>query len=127
MINISDEAAAKIKEILKAENMSHAGFRISTGASSCCGPQYEISIDDKTGTGDSVVEKSGAKIFLDADATKALDGAVIDFINDERGAGFVVSFPDRDAPSGGCGCGDGGSSGGSCGPSGSKGGCGCGC
>jgi len=127
MINISDEAAEKIKEILKVENMSHAGLRISAGASSCCGPQYEISIDDKTGAGDTVVEKSGAKVFLDSGADKALDGAELGFINDERGQGFVLSFPNKEM-SGGCGCGT--DSGGSCGPSeskGSKGGCGCGC
>lgn len=124
MVTISEEAAEKIKEILKAENMSHAGLRISAGASSCCGPQYEISIDEKTGDGDTVVEKSGAKLFLDADAAKALDGAEVGFINDERGQGFVLSFPNKDL-SGGCGCGP--DTGGSCGPSDPKGGCGCGC
>ncbi len=123
MISISDEAAEKIKEILKVENMSHAGLRISAGASSCCGPQYEISIDDKTGDGDTVVEKGGAKLFLDADASKTLDGAVLGFINDERGQGFVLSFPNKDT-SGGCGCG-GGESSGSCAPKSGSGGCGC--
>jgi iron-sulfur cluster assembly accessory protein len=126
MINISEEAAEKIKEILKVENMSHAALRISAGASGCCGPQYEISIDDKTGDGDTVIEKSGAKVYLDADSTKALEGGELGFINDERGQGFVLSFPNRES-SGGCGCGGGESSGGSCGPSDSKGGCGCGC
>ena len=129
MINITDEAAKKITEILKLENMSHAGLRISAGSSSCCGPKYEISIDDKTGNGDTVVEKHGAKIYLDADATKKLDGAELAFINDERGQGFVLSFPGQDT-GGGCGCSSGGASGGSCGSGGSsskgKGGCGCG-
>ena len=125
MINISDEAAEKIKEILKVENMSHAGLRISAGASSCCGPQYEISIDDKTGTGDKIVEKNGAKVFVDTDTAKALDGAVIGFINDERGQGFVLSFPNRGDASGGCGCGGGDASGG-CSPKSGNGGCGCG-
>ncbi len=123
MINISDEAAEKIKEILKVENMSHAGLRISAGGASCCGPQYEISIDDKTGDGDIVVEKNGAKIYLDPDASKALDGAEVGFINDERGQGFVLSFPGRE-PSGSCGCGGGEPSGG-CAPSSGSGGCGC--
>ncbi len=125
MITISDEAAEKIKDILKVENMSHAGLRISAGASSCCGPQYEISIDDKTGDGDTVVEKNGAKLFLDGDAAKALDGAEVGFINDERGQGFVLSFPNKDL-SGSCGCGP-DTGGGSCGPADTKGGCGCGC
>ena len=125
MISISEEAAEKIKEILKVENMSHAGLRISAGASSCCGPQYEISIDDKTGDGDTVVEKSGAKVYLDSGASKALDGAELGFINDERGQGFVLSFPNKDMP-GGCGCGP-DTGGGSCGPADTKSGCGCGC
>ena len=128
MINITDEAAKKITEILKLENMSHAGLRISTGGgSSCCGPQYEISIDEKTGTGDTVVEKLGAKIYPDADANKKLEGAELAFINDERGQGFVLSFPGQNT-GGGCGCSSNGSSGSACGSGGgsSKGGCGCG-
>ncbi len=130
MINISDLAADKIKDIMKAEGMPQAGLRIygSSGGCGCSGgPQFEIAIDDKAGTGDTVVENRGAKLYVDSDTAKVLDGAELGFISDERGEGFVLNFPNG-APksSGGCGCGPSGSSqGGGCG-SGSGGGCACG-
>jgi iron-sulfur cluster assembly accessory protein len=127
MITLSDVAAEKIKEILKAEGMPNAGLRVYASGGSCCGPSYEISIDDKSGDGDTVVENKGAKLFVDDATGKALNGAELGFIVDERGEGFVLSFPNG-APSGGsCGCGpDAGSSGGCGSGSGkSSGGCGC--
>ena len=130
MITISDVAAEKIKDIMKAEGMPQAGLRIYGAGGGCgCsgGPQYEIAIDDKAGEGDTVVENQGAKLYVDADTAKVLDGVEVSFVNDERGQGFVLSFPNGAPQSGGCGCGpSGGSQGGSCGStSGAGGGCGC--
>ncbi len=125
MITISDVAADKIKEILKAEGLPNHALRITTAGGGCCGPSYEIMIDDKTGEGDTVVEKSGAKLFVDESAAKALDGAELGFIEDERGSGFVLGFPNGAPAGGSCGCGgeESGSHshGGGCG----SGGCGC--
>ena len=105
MITISDIASDKIKEILKAEGVPNHGLRVTANGGSCCSPSYEIMIDDKAGDGDTVVEKSGAKLYVDAATAKALDGAELGFISDERGEGFVLGFPNG-APSGGsCGCG----------------------
>jgi len=133
MITISDIAAEKIKDILKIEGMPDSALRVTASGGGCCGPQYEIMIDDKSGDGDTVVEKNGAKLIVDAVTVKALSGAELGFISDERGEGFVLGFP-KGAPSGsGCGCGSGESSGGGCGSDqGSGGGCGsdsggCGC
>lgn len=126
MVTISDVAAEKIKDILKVEGMPQAALRITAGAGSCCGPQYEIMIDEKTGTGDTVVEKNGAKLFLDPSAVAALDGALLDFISDDRGEGFAIAFPNGRPSTGGCGCGPDAGSGG-CGSGAGKGSGGCGC
>jgi len=129
MIKISDVAADKIKEIMKAEGMPQAGLRIygSSGGCGCSGgPQFEIAIDDKAGTGDTVVENRGAKLYVDSSTAKTLEGVELGFISDERGEGFVLNFPNGAPQSGGCGCGpSAGGMGGGCG-SGSGGGCACG-
>jgi iron-sulfur cluster assembly accessory protein len=125
MITITEIAADKIKEILKAEGVPNHALRVSAAGGGCgCGPSFEIMIDDKTGDGDTVVEKNGARLFVDAMTASKLEGAEIEFISDERGEGFAIGFPNG-APSGGsCGCGGGDDSkpsGGGCG----SGGCGC--
>jgi iron-sulfur cluster assembly protein len=124
MITISDTASEKIREILKAEGVPNHGLRVSASGGGCCGPSYEIMIDDKTGDGDTVIEKNGAKVFVDASTAKTLDGAELGFISDERGDGFVLGFPNGAPAGGSCGCGGGEpshSGGGGCG----SGGCGC--
>lgn len=130
MITITDVAADKIKEILKAEGTPQAGLRVFTGGGGCgcSGPTFEIAIDDKAGDGDTVVENKGAKIYVDAETAKSLKGAELSFIADDRGEGFVLGFPNGAPQGGSCGCGpDGGPSTGGCGSgSNSGGGCACG-
>ena len=109
MITIADLAADKIKEILKAEGMPNHGLRISAaaGGCGCSGPSYEIMIDDKSGDGDTVVEKNGAKLYVDESTSKTLADAELGFVSDERGEGFVIGFPNGAPAGGSCGCGDG--------------------
>ena len=127
MITISEVAADKIKEILEAEGVPKHALRVTAAASGgCgCGPSYEIMIDDKTGDGDTVVEKNGARLFVDEATAKKLAGAELGFISDERGEGFAIGFPNGAPEGGSCGCGGGEDQ-----PKKSKGGCGsggCGC
>ncbi len=125
MITMSDLAADKIKEILKIEGVPNHALRVTASGGGCCGPSYEIMIDDKAGDGDTVVEKNGARLFVDQETSKKLDGAELGFIMDERGEGFVLGFPNGAPLGGGCGCGgaeESKPSGGGCG----SGGCSCG-
>ena len=122
MITISDLAADKIKEILKAEGVPNHGLRVSAAGGGCCGPSYEIMIDDKAGDDDTVVEKNGAKLFIDMATASNIAGAELGFISEERGEGFVIGFPNGAPAGGSCGCGEQETrSGGGCG----SGGCGC--
>ncbi len=125
VITLTDMAADKIKEILKVEGVPNHALRVTASGGSCCGPSYEIMIDDKAGDGDVVVEKNGARLFVDEATSKKLDGAELGFISDERGEGFVLGFPNGAPAGGSCGCGgeeQKTSNGGGCG----SGGCSCG-
>lgn len=116
MITMSDIAAEKIREILKVEGLPNHGLRIVTSGGGCCGgSQYEITIDDKAGEGDTVVEKNGSKLFLDAATARALDGAELGYVKEDGAEGFVLSFPHGSPGGGSCGCG----------PSDASGGCAC--
>ncbi len=124
MITISDEAASKIKEILKAEGLPNHGIRVATAGGGCgCGPSFEIMIDDKAGDGDTVVEKDGAKMFVDASTTQKLEGAELGYAVSEQGEGFVLGFPNGAPAGNSCGCGgeESASKSSGCG----SGGCGC--
>ncbi|HEX9020819.1 MAG TPA: iron-sulfur cluster assembly accessory protein [Nitrospirota bacterium] len=124
MITISDVAAEKIKDILKVEGVPNHALRVTATGGGCCGPSYEIMIDDKSGDGDTVIEKNGAKLFVDASTAQKLEGAELGFISDERGEGFILNYPNGAPAGGSCGCGgeESAPKGGGCG----SGGCGCG-
>ncbi len=126
MITIADLAADKIKEVLAAEGVPNHGLRITAATGCGCGPSYEIMIDDKSGDGDTVIEKNGARLYVDAATSKVLADAELGFIMDERGEGFVIGYPNGAPAGGSCGCGGedsqpGKKSSGGCG----SGGCGC--
>jgi len=124
MFTISEIAAEKIKEILKIEGVPNHALRVSAAGGCGCGPSYEIMLDDKAGDGDSVFEKNGARVFVDASTNTKLDGAELGYIADERGEGFIIGYPNGAPAGGSCGCGGGEESKPSSGGCGS-GGCGC--
>ena len=44
------------------EGVPNHALRVTANGGGCCGPSYEIMIDDKAGDGDVVVEKNGARL-----------------------------------------------------------------
>jgi iron-sulfur cluster insertion protein len=107
MLKISDSAAEKAKEILKAEGKEGWGLRIFVQGSSCCGPSYGMDIDEKAAEGDETVEKNGLKVFVNKETAASLAEKEIDYVSNDRGEGFVING--GEAPS--CGSGSGAASG----------------
>jgi iron-sulfur cluster assembly accessory protein len=103
VLQISDIAAEKAKEILKAEGKEGWGLRIFIHGSGCCGPSYGMDIDEKAADTDQTVEKNGLKVFCDSEAFASLSDKEIDFIKTEQGEGFVINNPNQ-ASSCGSGC-----------------------
>ncbi|UCE71162.1 MAG: iron-sulfur cluster assembly accessory protein [Nitrospiraceae bacterium] len=104
MVTVSDAAAAKTKEILEAEGKGDCGLRFTTAGSSCCGPSYSIDIVEKPGDGDEIIEKNGARFYIEQTTLASIKGMEIDFVDDGQRQGFV--FTGGQAPS----CGSGGCS-----------------
>ena len=107
MLTMTDKAADKVRfyagEMPEAKGKE---LRIFVQGGGCSGFQYGFTFDDVQ-EGDTVVESAGLKVLVDPTSAPYLEGATVDFVDDERGAGFVVDNPNA-APS--CSCG-----GGSCG------------
>ncbi len=104
VLTISDVAAEKAKEILKAEGKEGWGLRIFIHGSGCCGPSYGMDINENAGEGDQVVEKNGLKVFCDNEAFASLDNKEMDFVKTPQGEGFVINAVGGAAPSCGSGC-----------------------
>lgn len=91
MLKVSDIAAEKAKEILKAEGKEGWGLRIFIHGSGCCGPSYGMDINETPSEGDETIEQNGLKVFVDKEAFTSLSNKEVDFIKNEQGEGFVIN------------------------------------
>ncbi|MDF2926197.1 MAG: iron-sulfur cluster assembly accessory protein [Paenibacillaceae bacterium] len=102
MINISDQAASRIKELLDAEETPDLFLRLGVRPGGCSGFSYAMGFDDEEKSGDRVLTVSGLKVVVEEDSMRYLDGVEIDFKSEGMSGGFTIDNPNAAAS---CGCG----------------------
>lgn len=103
MIELSAAAAAQLLVLVEEKGLDSgsAGLRLAVEKGGCAGLQYAMSIGPSQ-EGDIVIERDGAKLYIDRESLEWLDGCQIDYEDGLAGAGFRVINP-RATRS--CGCG----------------------
>jgi iron-sulfur cluster assembly protein len=108
MVSFSQHAIEKVREF--AGQMPEAegkNLRLFIQGVGCGGFSYGFAFDERR-DGDTVVEDEDLVVLIDPQSAPLLEGASVDFVEDERGAGFVVDNPNTPDPEMGGGCGSGG-------------------
>lgn len=100
-VTLSQAAAARIRAIAQGEPAS-AGLRVAVEGGGCSGFQYEIGIDQAAQADDLVVERDGARLFVDQVSLPFLLGSEVDWVDELIGASFKVKNPNAKSS---CGCG----------------------
>jgi iron-sulfur cluster assembly accessory protein len=100
-VTVSERAARRIGEILKAEPAG-AMLRVSVEGGGCSGFQYKFDIERAKTDDDLVIARDGATVLIDSMSVGYMAGSEIDFIDDLIGASFKVKNPKATAA---CGCG----------------------
>lgn len=100
-IVLSQRAAARIRSVV-AEEPAGAGLRVAVEGGGCSGFQYDIAIAPAANPDDLVIERDGARLFVDPVSLPYLLGAEIDWVEEVIGASFKVKNPNATAS---CGCG----------------------
>ena len=109
MISFSEKAIDKVKEFSgQMPEAEGKNLRIFIQGVGCSGFSYGFTFDDKLDD-DTVVETGDISVLVDPHSVPHLNGATVDFVEDQRGAGFTVDNPN--SPASACGVGDGGCSG----------------
>ncbi len=103
-VTLTIDAAAKVKEIIAAEeNADEMALRLGVKRSGCSGYAYDMFFDSRIDESDFVSETDGVKLVVDAESLSMVTGATVDFKDDGlSGAGFSIENPNV---SGTCGCG----------------------
>ena len=96
IVNITDNAAEKVKTLLAQEGEEDLALRIGVRPGGCSGFQYSIYFDDE------VFETKGVRVLIDAMSVPYIVGSEFDYVDGLMGAGFAVNNPNVQ---GGCGCG----------------------
>jgi iron-sulfur cluster assembly accessory protein len=100
-LTLSERAARRIGEILKAEPAG-AMLRVSVEGGGCSGFQYKFDIERARADDDVVIDRDGARVLIDPVSLQYMAGSQIDFVDDLIGAAFKVANPNATAS---CGCG----------------------
>ncbi len=104
MINISEKAAERIREIKKAEKKEGVFFvRVSVQGGGCSGLSYQLDFDTEPKPEDQVFEDNGEKVVTDIKSLLYLYGTTLEFSSGLNGKGFFFDNPNATRT---CSCGE---------------------
>ncbi len=102
-MNLTDAAAARIREIMANSNQDIAGLRVGVKNAGCAGMEYTLDYAATADPLDDLVEDHGVKLFIDPKAVLFLLGTEMDYKVDRLSSGFVFNNPNQTSA---CGCGE---------------------
>jgi iron-sulfur cluster insertion protein len=102
-ITVTESAARRIAEVMRAEGTSGGFLRISVSGGGCSGFQYGMTMDDTQQADDRVFSRDGISVVIDETSLGLLNGAEVDFVEDMMGASFQIRNPNAASS---CGCGN---------------------
>jgi iron-sulfur cluster assembly accessory protein len=101
-ITLTDEAAAKVAELLAQEGGADLALRVAVRPGGCSGFSYEMFFDADVADDDVRTEFGAVAVVVDPTSASLLQGATLDFKDGLQGAGFSINNPNATRT---CGCG----------------------
>ena len=101
LINVTEAAAGKIRELLNEEGKLESGLRVFVQGGGCSGFQYALAFDAPK-PDDHRFEAQGVSVVVDKTSMQFVFGSEVDYVEGLQGAGFQVNNPNVVAA---CGCG----------------------
>lgn len=100
---LTDEAAAKVRNLLDQEGRDDLSLRIAVQPGGCSGLRYQLFFDERSLDGDAVEDFGGVNVVVDRMSAPYVTGATIDFVDTIERQGFTIDNPNA---TGSCACGD---------------------
>jgi iron-sulfur cluster assembly protein len=102
MIQLTEKAIGKVREILDTQEPKPAGLRIAVVGGGCSGFSYSMAFENTPNMLDKTYKFEELKVFVDQASMLYLDGAEVDYVETLEGSGFKFSNPNVKST---CGCG----------------------
>lgn len=102
-IEISEKAAGHIVALAQQKGTPRGGLRLGVKGGGCSGLSYFMDWAAEPARFDQIIERDGARVFVDPKSAVFLAGTVIDWQQTLMQSGFVFRNPNVKSA---CGCGE---------------------
>jgi iron-sulfur cluster assembly protein len=102
MVQLTEKAIGKVKDIMSSQSPAPGGLRIAVVGGGCSGFSYSMAFENQPNLLDKTYDFGGLKIYIDQASMLYLDGAEVDYVETLEGAGFKFNNPHVKST---CGCG----------------------
>ena len=102
MIQLSERAVGKVKEIMDQQDPKPNGLRIAVVGGGCSGFSYSMAFENAPSMLDKTIKYDGLAVYVDQASLLYLDGCEVDYVETLEGAGFKFNNPNVKST---CGCG----------------------
>ena len=103
IISITDQASARVQEIVKGAESDVIGLRIGIKTAGCSGLQYTVEFAKEQQPFEDAIDVNGVRLLIDPAAVMFLVGTEMDWTEDKFNSSFVFNNPNETAR---CGCGE---------------------
>ena len=103
IISLSDNAVARIKEIMSKAEKGLVGLRVGVKSGGCAGMSYIMEYTKEVKPNDEIIEDKGVKLFVDPGAIMYLLGTEMDYKKEQFSSSFIFKNPNETER---CGCGE---------------------
>jgi len=93
MVQLTETAVGKVKEILDSQEPKPAGLRISVVGGGCSGFSYSMTFENSPGMLDKTYKYGDLNVFIDQASLLYLKGAEVDYVESLEGSGFKFNNP----------------------------------
>jgi iron-sulfur cluster assembly protein/iron-sulfur cluster insertion protein len=102
VITLTEAAANKVGELIRAEGEDGLALRVAVRPGGCSGFSYEMFFDTDVAADDVQQSYGAVQVVVDPSSAQLLSGATLDYKDGLQGAGFSIDNPNAQRT---CGCG----------------------
>jgi iron-sulfur cluster assembly protein len=103
VMTMTDGAATRVREIVENSSEAAQGIRVGIKKGGCAGMEYTIGLVTEPNAKDDLIERDGAKVWVEPAAVLYLLGTQMDFEVSTLRTGFTFNNPNQTSA---CGCGE---------------------
>ncbi|MBB3312002.1 iron-sulfur cluster assembly protein [Rhizobium sp. BK196] len=103
VMSMTEAAAERVKAIVGNGGPNAKGIRVGIKKGGCAGMEYTIDMVTEPNAKDDLIERDGAKVWIEPSAVLYLLGTELGFETTTLRSGFIFTNPNQTSA---CGCGE---------------------